>query len=78
MGPLLFTAALRRYLQAVDVVHPILFAMISANVLNALGDWALMFGHWGAPRMGLEGSAWSTTIARFYMMLALAGRGVVA
>ena len=72
MAPLLCTAALRRYLQAVDVVHPILFAMISSNVLNALGDWILMFGHWGAPRMGLEGSAWSTTIARFYIMLVLA------
>ena len=72
VAPLLCTAALRRYFQAVDVVHPILFAMISSNVLNALGDWALMFGHWGAPRMGLEGSAWSTTISRVYMMLVLA------
>src|SRR6202046_5239779 len=72
VAPLLCTAALRRYLQAVDMVHPILFAMISSNVLNALGDWALMFGHWGAPRMGLEGSAWSTTISRVYMTLVLA------
>jgi MATE family multidrug resistance protein len=72
VAPLLCTAALRRYLQAVDVVHPILFAMVSSNVLNALGDWALMFGHWGTPRMGLEGSGWSTTLSRVYMMLVLA------
>jgi multidrug resistance protein, MATE family len=70
--PLLCGFALSRYLQALGVVRPILFAMISSNVLNALGDWALIFGHWGAPRMGLEGSAWSTTIARVYMMLLLA------
>jgi MATE family multidrug resistance protein len=70
--PLLCSTALRRYLQAVDVVQPILFAMISSNVLNALGDYALMFGRWGAPRMGLEGSAWSTTASRVYMMMALA------
>jgi len=72
VAPVLVTAALRRYLQAVNVVHVILFAMISSNVLNALGDYALMFGHWGAPRMGLEGSAWSTTISRVYMTLVLA------
>jgi len=72
VAPLVFTVALRRYLQAVDVVQVILFAMISSNVLNLLGDYAVMFGHWGAPRMGLEGSAWSTTTARVYMTLVLA------
>src|SRR5580658_3499946 len=72
VAPLFCAVALRRYLQAVNVVHPILFAMVSSNVLNALGDYALMFGHWGAPRMGLEGSAWSTTISRVYMMFVLA------
>ncbi len=65
--PLLFYAAFRRYLQAVDLVKPMLFAMISANVLNLVGDWALMFGHLGAPAMGLRGSGWSTSISRVYM-----------
>jgi multidrug resistance protein, MATE family len=65
--PLLAYAALRRYLQAVNVVAPITFSLVSANLINFAGNWALMFGHWGAPAMGLEGSGWSTTIARFYM-----------
>jgi len=68
---LLFTT-LRRYLQAVDVVKPVTFAMISANVINIVGNWVLMYGHWGAPAMGLTGSAWSTSIARWYMALVLA------
>jgi multidrug resistance protein, MATE family len=72
--PLLFYAAFRRYLQAVDLVKPMLFAIISANVLNVIGNWALMFGHMGAPAMGLTGSGWSTTISRVYM----AAVGVVA
>ncbi len=65
--PLLFYAVFRRYLQAVNLVKPMLFAMISANVLNLVGNWALMFGHAGAPAMGLTGSGWSTTISRVYM-----------
>jgi MATE family multidrug resistance protein len=68
---LLFTA-LRRYLQAVDVVKPVTFAMISANVINFVGNWVLMYGHWGAPAMGLTGSGWSTSVARWYMALVLA------
>ena len=69
--PLLAYAAFRRYLQAVNVVAVITFATVSANIVNFAGNWALMFGHWGAPAMGLEGSGWSTTIARVYMAAVL-------
>jgi MATE family multidrug resistance protein len=49
------------------------FALVSANLVNLGGNWALMFGHWGAPAMGLEGSGWSTSIARGYMAAVLLG-----
>jgi MATE family, multidrug efflux pump len=65
--PLLLSAAFRNYLQSVNLVKPMLFAMATANLLNLAGDWALMFGHLGAPAMGLTGSAWSTSFSRFYM-----------
>jgi putative MATE family efflux protein len=29
--------------------------MLAANAVHILGDWTLMLGHWGAPRMGLAG-----------------------
>jgi MATE family multidrug resistance protein len=43
------------------------FALVSANVVNFAGNWALMYGHWGAPAMGLTGSGWSTSISRVYL-----------
>ena len=58
--PLLLYTAFRRYLQAVDVVKPVTFALVSANLVNVVGNWVLMYGHWGAPAMGLAGSGWST------------------
>jgi MATE family multidrug resistance protein len=70
--PLLSYFALRRYLQAVNVTHPIMFALISANLVNAFGDWALIYGHLGFHPMGIEGSGWATCIARIYMALVLA------
>src|SRR6266851_1268682 len=69
--PLLCYFALRRYLQAVHVVNPIMFALISANVVNLVGDWALIYGHLGFPAMGITGSGWSTCAARIYMALVL-------
>jgi multidrug resistance protein, MATE family len=70
--PLLTYFTLRRYLQAVNVVNPIMFALISANVVNAFGDWVLIYGHLGVRAMGITGSGWSTCLARIYMALVLA------
>lgn len=70
--PLLGYFALRRYLQAVNVAVPIMFALTSANVVNAVGDWALIYGHMGFRPEGITGSGWSTCFARIYMMLMLA------
>jgi len=69
--PLLCYFGLRRYLQAVHVVHPIMFALISANVVNLVGDWALIYGHLGFRAMGITGSGWSTCLARIYMALVM-------
>jgi MATE family, multidrug efflux pump len=70
--PLLAYFALRRYLQAVNVAMPIMFALISANVVNLIGDWALIYGHLGFRAMGITGSGWSTCFARVYMAGVLA------
>ncbi len=70
--PLLAYFALRRYLQAVNVAHPIMFALISANLINAVGNWILIYGHFGFRAMGIAGSGWSTCWARIYMGLCLA------
>jgi len=69
--PLLFYTAFRRYLQARNIVRPVTFAVVSANLINFAGNWLLMYGNWGAPKMGLEGSGISTTLSRVYIGLAL-------
>ena len=70
-GPLLLYAALRRYLQGVDRVGPITFALVSANLVNAGVNWLLISGHWGAPKLGVTGSGWATTLSRTYLTLVL-------
>lgn len=65
--PLLFYFAFRRYLQAMDHVVPVMFALVTANLVNAALNWILIFGHLGAPAMGVAGSGWSTVFARIYM-----------
>jgi len=69
--PLLLFFCFRRYLQAIGVVRPILITLIAANLMNLAGNWVFVFGNLGAPRLGAEGSGWSTCISRLCMMAAL-------
>ena len=68
---LLLYTTFRRYLQGIHHVRPIPFALISSNVVNLAGNWILIYGHWGAPRLGIVGSALSTVVARLYLAIFL-------
>jgi len=69
--PLLLYFAVRRCLQAMNMVRPVAFALVTANIINAVFNWILIYGKWGAPAMGTVGSGWSTAIARVYMAAVL-------
>ncbi len=65
--PLLFYGAFRRYLQGMSRVYPVMVALISANIVNILINWILIFGNLGAPALGVTGAAWATVISRTFM-----------
>jgi MATE family multidrug resistance protein len=66
---------LRRYLQAFNHVRPIAVALVTANLINAIGDWLLIFGHsWGSihiPALGVAGAGLATSVSRCYLALFL-------
>jgi MATE family multidrug resistance protein len=68
---LLLHTSFRRYLQGIGVVRPVTIALVFANVFNAIVNWVLIFGHFGAPRLGVTGAAWATVAARVAMMTIL-------
>ena len=49
-----------------------LLVQASAVGLNALLNWALIFGHWGAPRLELTGAALATFVSSLYSLVVLA------
>jgi len=70
--PLLIYFALRRYLQALHIARPVMTTLLTANLVNLAGNWILVLGRLGAPRLGAEGAGWATCFSRIYMMGALA------
>jgi MATE family multidrug resistance protein len=67
--PFLLFHVLRQTLQAMSIVRPSLYAIAAANLVNGLTNYALIFGHWGCPRLGAPGSACATAAARWMMFL---------
>ena len=65
--PLLLYAAFRRYLQGMGVVRPVMIALFTANIVNVIVNWILIYGHLGAPAMGVAGAAWATVFSRVAM-----------
>jgi MATE family multidrug resistance protein len=71
LPPLLLYVAFRRYLQAMNIVRAVTYTLIAANVINAIANWVLIFGYYGAPALGVTGAAWATMASRVVMALAL-------
>lgn len=69
--PFLLTIALRQTLQAMSIVRPALIAIVAGNVVNLAGNWLLIFGHLGFPRLGVQGSAFATSTARWATLFVL-------
>ncbi len=57
MIPGLLIMVLKSYLSALERTRVVLWVTIGSAVLNALVNYALIFGNWGAPEMGIAGAA---------------------
>ncbi len=68
--PMIIANVLRTFVAALG--RPIFATAITALAIfvNALGNYAFVFGHFGAPEMGLEGSALSSILTSIAMVAA--------
>lgn len=63
---------LRQWLQAQGILRPVLWATVSANAVNALADWVLIFGRLGFPALGVVGAGVATGLTFVYLFVSLA------
>jgi len=71
--PLMLYGGTRRYLQGVGQVRVVSVTIVVANLLNWFGNWLFIYGKWGMPALGVNGSAFSTMVTRVFIALALLG-----
>ncbi len=54
--------------RSIEIVKIAVVANLSTLIVNASLNYILIFGHFGAPALGLKGAAYATLIARFIEM----------
>ncbi len=63
--PVMIMIALRSFLSAHDDTKVILLITLIGFFINLVGNYALMFGNWGFPRLELVGAGITTSLTQF-------------
>jgi MATE family multidrug resistance protein len=70
--PALLVMVLKSYLAALERTQVVLWITVAAVGVNIAVNWALIFGHWGAPEMGVTGAAVASVIVQVLSFIVLA------
>lgn len=76
--PALLVMVLKSYLSALELTRSILVVTIFGAVLNAALDYVLIFGHFGAPEMGIRGAGIASLVGNLVAFVLLAAYAVHA
>jgi multidrug resistance protein, MATE family len=71
MPAILMMVATGFFLEGISKPRPSMIVTMMAVALNAVLNQVLIFGEFGAPELGGEGAVIATSIARWFMMIAL-------
>ena len=69
--PALWFAVVRSFVEGLSRPLPVTVITFAGVGLNVLANYALMFGAWGAPALGLVGTGWASTIVFWFLFVAL-------
>lgn len=71
MVPALAVMVLSSYLSALARTQVVLWATMAAVFLNIAVNWALIFGNWGFPELGVQGAAIATVATQLLTLTVL-------
>ena len=72
MIPALLVMVLKSYLAALERTQVVLWVTLAAVGVNIAVGWALIFGNWGAPELGVEGAAIASVVVQLLTAVVLA------
>jgi multidrug resistance protein, MATE family len=71
------TFSFKAFFDGIGRTHVHMWSAIVMNVFNIVLCWALIFGNWGAPRMGIEGAGVAGFVATWVGLAIMLGWGAL-
>ena len=71
--PVMLFNAFKQFADGITDTQTSMWLLIGGNTLNILGNWVLIYGHFGFPEMGLLGAGIATLSSRIIILLAFIG-----
>lgn len=69
--PALQVMVLKSYLAALERTGVVLWVTVIAAIANGMLNYALIFGNWGAPELGVQGAAIASVVIHFASLISL-------
>jgi multidrug resistance protein, MATE family len=69
--PLMIFQTYKQFIEGLSIMRPAMIIALLANIINAFGNWVLVFGKLGFPALGLDGSGWATFFSRVFMAITM-------
>jgi MATE family multidrug resistance protein len=69
--PLMLFQTYKQFSEGLSFTKPPMVILIISNIINAFGNWILIFGNLGFPQLELDGAGYSTLITRIFIVVAL-------
>ncbi|MBC6406750.1 MAG: MATE family efflux transporter [Rhodobacteraceae bacterium] len=76
--PALLVMVLKSYLAALEHTRAVLWITVLAALINVAANYALIFGHWGAPELGLAGAALGSIVVQVVSLVGAVGYALYA
>lgn len=71
LPPFMFFQTFKQYAEGLSYTRTAMFITLSANLLNIVLNYLLIYGKFGFPELGLNGAGWATLISRVVMAMVM-------
>ena len=69
--PFMMFQTYKQFIEGLSFTKPAMIILILANIVNAFGNWVLIYGNLGMPRLELDGAGYSTLLTRIFIVIAI-------
>ena len=69
--PFMIFQTYKQFSEGLSYTKPPMYILIFSNIVNIFGNWVLIFGNLGFPKLELDGAGYSTLLTRVFIAVAI-------